>query len=388
MKIAYFDCFCGASGSAILSALVDAGADISHILSLPYRLNLPGVSVEHGHILKGGASFCYISIKNDKEPNFRNLDELNERIDTSVLPPEVKENPIKVYRKIYDAIANIYGVSAEKSNIYDVTSATMFIEIIGICEALFNLKIKKVLTGTINIGDWSDVMTAQSQLILFLLRGRKIKIQPDKKNIINTGGAAILAALTDEEMQSIPAYKLLSTGYGTDCYTSSLRIMVGQIDEQKSDTHSIVIEFNVDDMNPQQIPYVIEKLIQSGAADAFVTPILMKKGRPGYLFNVTCSKQKEEKILNIIFSESSTIGVRKINTDGVRLQRRVIKMSSSFGEIMVKEIVLPGGNKKIVPEYEDCRRIAETENIALREVQEQLMLELNNDNKSIRIFNN
>lgn len=146
---------------------------------------------------------------------------------------------------------------------------------------------------------------------------------------------------------------------------------------KNNDKHCLVIEFNVDDMNPQNIPYLLEKVIEAGASDSFVTPIIMKKGRPGYLFTITCSELIEEKILEIIFSESTTIGVRRATTCGVRLTSRSYKTFTSYGEIRVKEIILPSGKKRITPEYEDCRKIIGTENIPLREVQENLLIELN-----------
>lgn len=154
------------------------------------------------------------------------------------------------------------------------------------------------------------------------------------------------------------------------------------------DNHNLVIEFNVDDMNPQHVPYLLEKLLEAGASDAFVTPIIMKKGRPGYLFTIACCQFKEEKILEIIFSESTTIGVRKTKTEGVKLGRKIYRLHSSFGEIQVKEITMPSGKKKITPEYDDCKKIAEREKLPLKEVQEKLLNEFNPNEKFLPISNN
>jgi len=156
----------------------------------------------------------------------------------------------------------------------------------------------------------------------------------------------------------------------------------------EKDNHNLVIEFNVDDMNPQHVPYLIEKLLEAGASDAFVTPIIMKKGRPGYLFTITCCRFKEEKILEIVFSESTTIGVRKTKSESVKLERKSFQSNSSFGEIRVKEITMPSGKKKITPEYEDCKRIAEREKLPLKEVQEKLLNEFNPNEKFLPISNN
>lgn len=160
------------------------------------------------------------------------------------------------------------------------------------------------------------------------------------------------------------------------------------MENHNKDNHSLVIEFNVDDMNPQHVPYLLEKILEAGASDVFVTPIIMKKGRPGYLFTITCCECKEENILEIIFSESTTIGVRKTETEGVKLERKIYRLRSSFGNIQVKEITMPSGEKKIIPEYDECKRIAERENISLKEVQEHLMHELNQNKKFSPISNN
>jgi pyridinium-3,5-bisthiocarboxylic acid mononucleotide nickel chelatase len=159
---------------------------------------------------------------------------------------------------------------------------------------------------------------------------------------------------------------------------------------QKNNEHSLIINFNVDDINPQHVPYFIEKVIDAGAADAFVTPIIMKKGRPGYLFTITCSIASEEKILDMIFSQSTTIGVRRIETNGIMLKCTTYKRNSSLGEIFVKEIEMPSGKTRIIPEYDDCRKIAETRKMPLKEVQEVLLFQLNqseNNNEMIEIIN-
>ena len=148
-------------------------------------------------------------------------------------------------------------------------------------------------------------------------------------------------------------------------------------ERQKRNKHSLIINFNVDDMNPQYVPYFLEKVMEAGAADVFVTPIIMKKGRPGFLFTITCSIPSEEKILDVIFSQTTTVGVRRIETEGVMLKSTIQKRNSTLGEISVKEIEMPSGKRRIIPEYDDCRKIAETWNMPLKEVNEVLLSQLN-----------
>lgn len=152
-------------------------------------------------------------------------------------------------------------------------------------------------------------------------------------------------------------------------------------DNENTGGHDLVLEFNVDDMIPQRIPAFIEGLLEAGASDAFVTPIIMKKGRPGYLFTVTCCHRKEVSILVKIFDESSTIGVRKTNIEGITLTRKLYKTSTSLGEIQVKEITLPSGDKKIIPEYEECLQVSKKENIPVGIIHESLLTELNPERK-------
>jgi len=145
----------------------------------------------------------------------------------------------------------------------------------------------------------------------------------------------------------------------------------------EKENHSRIIEFNTDDMNPQDIPVFIERVIQAGASDAFVIPVIMKKGRPGYLFKITCAPEYEEAVLEIIFSDTTTIGVRKILAEGIMLARKAYEAETLFGKIRVKEVTLPNGEVKIQPEFEEVKRIADGEKLSLDKVRSALLSELN-----------
>ncbi|MBX3007027.1 MAG: DUF111 family protein [Melioribacteraceae bacterium] len=149
--------------------------------------------------------------------------------------------------------------------------------------------------------------------------------------------------------------------------------------KENKNNHAMTIEFNVDDMNPQHIPYFMDRIIEIGASDIYVTPIIMKKGRPGFLFTITCALQLEEKVIEVVFSESTTIGIKKSMCEGVKLTRNLLKKKCSFGEIQVKEINYSDTKKRVVPEYDECRRIAEQKKIPLKEVSERLLKELNDN---------
>jgi pyridinium-3,5-bisthiocarboxylic acid mononucleotide nickel chelatase len=395
LKIAHFDCFYGVSGTKILGALIDAGVDKDVILSLPNRLNLDKVNIEISSIPDYGFSSTKVQFTNVPENDNRSLSNVIEIIDSGNISSNVKTQAKKIYQHLADAKAFLYKIKADKIDLEELASFNSILEVVGSVESLYNLGIERVYSGKISIGG-GTVDTPNGKypvpmpIITELLKGLHIQSGPVEGELVSSVGAAIIAAYTNSNSGKAPGYKLLTTGYGAgslgpESVRDVMRIIIGELESQvEKKMHNVVIEFNVDDMSPQMIPNLIDKIMEAGAGDAFVTSIMMKKGRPGYLVTVVCPDSKQDQIQDVIFSESTTIGLRKVKTGGVKLKRRILVAGTDYGQIKVKEIISTEGNKRIVPEFEECKRIAKKENLSLKEIHEQLLFELNYKQMSLK----
>jgi uncharacterized protein (TIGR00299 family) protein len=387
VNIAHFDCGYGISCGRILGAFVNAGFDKELVSSLPVRLNLTDVNIEINHILRNDLSATEIKIKNSAELANRTLTGVFGIIEAADTSPLVKNKTKEIFQHIAEVKSFLLKTTVDKLDLGELSSSGNIIEIIGTVEALAGFGIEKVYINKIRVGSGAGdtpegKYPVPKPLTANLLKGFIIQNGPVEGELVTPAGAAVLCVYAKNNLEPAPGFKLLAAGYGAgEFYNDSGRgifhIMIGEAAESKMNHHNMIIEFNVDDMNPQMVPYLIEKTMEAGASDAFVTAVIMKKGRPGYLFSVVCCSSKEKEILRVIFRESTTIGVRKIKASGAKLKHRKYEAETSFGQVSVKEITGEDGNKRIVPEFEECKKIAERESLPLKKINEQLLLELN-----------
>ena len=215
----------------------------------------------------------------------------------------------------------------------------------------------------------------------FLLKGFPISFGPVEKELVTPTGAAVLSVIIKEPLAKIP-FTLVKTGFGAGTYTHEevpnvLRINIGETIDDEQAEKDLMIETNIDDMNHQFFPIILDKLLKAGASDAYLTPILMKKGRPAHTLSVLCKKKDKTKILNLIYMDTTTIGVRSYFVDKNHLKRNLIKMNTAFGELQVKEIILPDNSIKRMPEFDDCLRIANEKELSVKFVYDKVLAEIN-----------
>jgi hypothetical protein len=215
-----------------------------------------------------------------------------------------------------------------------------------------------------------------------LLLGKPTYSNGVQKELVTPTGAAIVATLCDT-FGPQPAMQVSAIGYGAgtvdlDTQPNVLRIMVGEVCAQAIDTHSgtiRVLEANLDDMNPQIFGYVLEKALAAGALDVFATPIQMKKSRPGTLVTILCKPEDQGKFQEMLFAETTTLGVRSHLVERYALAREFVKVLTRFGEVRIKIARSTGGVQHAAPEFDDCRKLAEEKNVPLQEVMEQALLQ-------------
>jgi uncharacterized protein (TIGR00299 family) protein len=387
MKILYLDCFSGISGDMLLGAFIDAGLDERLLLDLPRKLNLPQVKLEIKKVNKAGLQATKTDVIYPPEHVHRHLTDIEQIIDKGDIPADVKTLAKRIFTRLAEAEAEVHGTTPYKIHFHEVGALDAIIDITGTAMAFLSLGISKVYNSPISVGGGMvqiahGFFPVPAPATACLLSGFEIKHGPVNKELVTPTGAAILSVLTENSEETVPPYVIQKTGYGAgtqdlEGMPNVLRIVIGTTEEKYYVDEKVELSFNVDDMNPQLFPNLITLLLEAGAADAFVTSVIMKKGRPGFLFTTIYDEKFEKKILKIIFDETTTIGIRKKKLNRIKLKRELSKITTSFGVIAVKKIIYPDGSSKTLPEYEECKRISVETNQPLKIIQDKLITELN-----------
>lgn len=378
MKIAYFDCFAGASGDMILGALVDSGVKFQDLQRELKKLNLTGYeltaeSVEKMHI---GATSIQV-VAQAKQPE-RHLSEIKNIIQKSRLSSNIKEKSIHIFTRLAVAEAKIHRTTPEKIHFHEVGGIDAIVDIVGAVIGLKLLEIDRIFISALPAGH-GFVNCAHGKLPLpapataELTKGFPIVYRDISGEMVTPTGAAILTTLA-ESAPGFPEMRLQQVGYGAGKnefpIPNLLRIFIGeQMRKFSPPSESLtLLETNIDDLNPEIYTYVLPKLFAAGALDVYLTPIIMKKNRPGMVLSALCRPDLTEQIKQIIFTETSTYGIRQQFIERWALERESRTVQTEFGNIQIKLALQHGKILHAAPEFADCQRLAEKHNIPLKEV--------------------
>jgi len=377
MKIAYFDCFSGISGNMIIGALIDAGLDPAILEAELKKLPVAGYSLSVKKVLKNGISGTHFSVITDEHHSHRSLSHITGIINDSGLDPWVKEQALAVFTDIGTVEARIHGVPVDEIHFHEIGAVDSIVDITGAMIALKELDIAVVESSAVHLG--SGFIKTQHGLLPVpapataeLLKSIPVFSKNIEGELTTPTGAALIVHLA-RRFGPIPAMKIHRTGYGAGTHDlpipNLLRVHIGETQESDIDTDDIlVMECNIDDMNPQYYQHIFQTLLDRGALDVFITPIIMKKGRPASLLTVLCTQENAETLQDILFRESTTSGIRIHASSRKILKRSFVKIETKYGIVSVKVHEKDGEVITIAPEYEDCRRIAEEKNVPLKEV--------------------
>ena len=381
MKLIYFDCFSGISGDMIIGSLLDLDLDINFLKKELGKLNLKNYEISAKKIVKSGISATKFDVIGNKKHNHeeRNLKEINAIIDNSKLDSKVKNTIKKIFNKIAVAESKIHDESIDKIHFHEIGAIDTIIDIAGAVIGLKKLGIEKIYCSKLNVGTGfvkfsHGKFPVPAPATAEILKGVPVYNDNIGAELVTPTGAAIITTLADRfgEMPSMKAEKI---GYGAGTkdieQPNVLRVFLGEADEVKNEMIN-VIETNIDNMNPEIYPYVIDKLIQNGALDAYLTNIIMKKGRPAIKMTVLAEVKDTDKLYNIIFDETTTLGVRIFRSERKILTREVKTVRTKYGSVRVKISKLGNEIKNITPEYEDCVNIAKKYKVALKKVYEEI----------------
>ena len=381
MTIAYFDCFSGISGDMTLGALVDAGVSIDALRAELARLDLPGYEITSEKVKRSGIAATKVHVVVDqKDQRPRHLSEIEKIIEGSSLPFAVRKNSLRIFKRLADAEAKVHGTTPDKIHFHEVGAVDSIVDIVGSVIGLELLGVSKIIASAINAGS-GMVQTSHGMLPIpapataELLANIPLYQSATQFELTTPTGAAIISTL-GSSFGLMPPMKVERTAYGAGerdfpGQPNVLRLMIGEPVAGYDEDTSVIIETNIDDMNPQVYDHLIEKLMQQGAQDVYLTPIIMKKGRPAILLSVLTDRSKTDILLNTLFRETTSIGVRIKEVGRKKLSREMREVETPYGKIGIK--ISRHGDEilTVTPEYEDCRRIAEEKQVPLKQVMEE-----------------
>jgi pyridinium-3,5-bisthiocarboxylic acid mononucleotide nickel chelatase len=364
MKICYLDAFSGISGDMTVGALLDAGAPSDALLAALHSLET-GAWFEVEKTVRGGVTASKFRVHVGEEPvKHRHLSHILEMIDRAPLTPRAQAAASAVFLRLGEAEAGVHGVPIEKVHFHEVGAVDSIADIVGACVALDLLDVSEVHASAINVGSGTvqtehGLLPVPAPATAALLTGKPIYSRGPEVELTTPTGAALAVTLASS-FGPLPAMRISSIGHGAGDrdfkqHANVLRVLLGERRDVPEATLVSVIEANIDDSSPQVLGYALEKLMDAGALDAALSPLQMKKNRPGSLLRVIAKPEDQERLAQIIFAETSTLGLR-IHAAERRVEHRsMIEVETPYGTIHGKV----SAQGAFAPEFDDCKAIAQ-----------------------------
>jgi hypothetical protein len=380
MRIGYFDCFSGASGDMILGSMIDAGLSPGGLREELKKLRLRNVSLKIQRVMKGGISATQVIVEGrDEKRHSRSLKELLQIIDRSRLDSEVKEKSREIFKRIGSVEAKIHRKPVEEVHFHEIGGLDSVVDIAGAVWGFREMEIEKLYVSRVNVGTGfvrceHGVLPVPAPATLDLMKGKPIYSSGIERELLTPTGAALLTSL-GSEFGKMPGMKVERIGYGAGRddlpHPNLLRLITGREGPSAGKEKVMVVETNIDDMNPQFYDYIMERLLAMEVQEVFLTPILMKKNRPATLLTIICSAEKLSPVINFLMLETTTIGMRWREEERSCADREVLSLQTKYGKIRFKLARWKGRRVNLSPEYEDCKKVALTRGISIKEVFEE-----------------
>ncbi len=372
MKICYFDAFSGISGDMTVGALVDAGADWNALEAALGSLKL-GASVRIEKTKRRGISASKFYVQFAEQKTHRHLPHIEKIIVAGELSEKAKQNALSIFRRLGEAESKAHNVPIEKVHFHEVGAVDSICDVVGACVALDHLGIEEIRSSRINVGSGTvntehGVMPVPTPATAELLKNKPIYSAGPETELTTPTGAAVITTLACD-FGGLPPVRVLSQGFGAgdkDFATQAnvLRVLIAERTYAAESSTVAVIEANIDDSTPQVLGYATERLLAAGALDVTLTPVFMKKNRPGTMVSVIAAPEMTEQLAAVLFSETTTLGVRILQAERRVLARETTAIGTPYGNIRIKHTE----TGSFAPEYEDCRNAAMQHNVPLRVV--------------------
>jgi len=425
MRIAYLECFSGISGDMFLGALVDAGVPLELLTNTVaalgvdarlevFRVQRSGISAikldviaagekelpreefwekqshetrhshQHEHSHSGHEQRHSHEHAHNHEHEHRGLKEIRGIISAAGISEAAKQKAIRIFEVLGAAEAGIHNTDIEKIHFHEVGAIDAIVDITCAAVGAEALGVDAIICSPLNVGGGTvkcahGTFPIPAPATLEILHNAPVYSGAIQKELVTPTGAAIVSVLASR-FSNFPKMKPEKVGYGAGSrdlkdFPNVLRITVGETLEERAsvipEEAITILEANVDDMTPQLFGYVMERALQVGALDVFATSVQMKKNRPGILLTVLCRPEEAERLKQLIFAETTTLGVRMREEKRATLARRHVSVNTKWGEIRMKVANLNGSISNYAPEYEDCRRIAEQQHVPLKSVMQE-----------------
>jgi uncharacterized protein (TIGR00299 family) protein len=383
MRVAYFDCQAGASGDMVLGALVDAGWPLAELEAALRALGVPGWRVSAAPVERGGLRGTHLRVETDPARRFPHLSAMLETLERGHLAPPVRDQAGAVLRRLAEAEGRVHGVPVEAVHFHEVGALDTLVDVVGAVAGLAALGIERLAVSPLPLGG-GTVETAHGRLpvpapaTVELCRGFPVFDNGVRSEVLTPTGAALLTTLA--RPGPIPAMTLEATGWGAGTrelpVPNLLRILIGQASPAPGPVGAAgparetlaSLETTIDDLQPQLYEPLIDRLLQAGALDVHLAPVIMKRSRPGTVVSVLAPPDRVEVLGRVLFEETTTIGVRWHEVRRRRLPRETVQVTTPYGEVAVKVSRLDGRPVTVTPEFEEVRRLAGARGLPVRVV--------------------
>jgi pyridinium-3,5-bisthiocarboxylic acid mononucleotide nickel chelatase len=393
VTLLYFDCFSGAAGDMILGALLDAGLPLDDLRGALGSLALDRETVWTERVSRAGVSATKLHVRGEAAPDadrgqghrhhhahgeHRTLAEIFRLIDGAALTATAKQRARALFTQLADAEAAIHGTPVEKVHLHEVGALDSIIDIVGTVYGLEALGVDRVVASPLNVGSGRirsahGLYPVPAPATARLLQGAPIYAGPESGELVTPTGALLVAGYADS-FGPLPPMTLARVGYGagtrdTKDTPNVLRVLIGDADASGPTHRVVVLEAEIDDMDPQIFGMLLDRLLSEGALDVYYTSVQMKKNRPGTLLSIIAPPQARARLTTMVFRETTTIGVRYREMDRECLDRETTTVETAFGPVSVKIARRGGELMNASPEFDDCARLAAAHDRPVKDVQ-------------------
>ncbi len=383
MKVAYFDCHSGISGDMIMGALVDTGVELKTIRKGLATLGLKGYELKSRRVKRGlfGGTKVDVVLSSKAHTHSRTFTDIERLLKRSKLPKSVIADSIEIFLRLGKAEAKVHRTKIEKVHFHEVGAVDSIVDIVGGVIGMQELNVGQILASPLNTGEGTvecehGVLPVPAPATLELLKGIPCYSSGIPYELTTPTGAAMIGFWA-EAFQSLPLLKIQKSGYGAGSHVikehaNLLRIIVGEA-EGKGGDKVVLVETNIDDMNPEFYDHIMEQLFSAGALDVFYTSVMMKKNRPAVKISVLVPPANREAVSHILLTETSTFGIRFSEMSRIILDRQHMEVQTPYGKVAVKVGSLDGQVIRFSPEYENCKQIARKKGIPVKMVYDAVL---------------